>query len=201
MPADKRTSSIWSDGRSSKQYKNEWMTPPNIVKTLGPFDLDPAMPRPKQRPWNTAVKHYTVDDNGLMQPWNGRVWLNPPYGKDMDKWLAKMVRHGNGILLTFARTDTPLFFDYIWHRATALLFIKGRLYFYHTDGKRAVHNAGAPSVLAAYGEYNALILADSINKGDIEGYYVYLRSGKRIQTPVSDEFPQGNLDLKYPVSK
>jgi len=69
-----------------------------------------------------------------------------------------MVEHGCGTMLTFARTETDLFFETIWAHATAILFIRGRLYFHHVDGKRAAANSGAPSVLIAYGEEDAMRL-------------------------------------------
>jgi hypothetical protein len=59
--------------------------------------------------------------------------------------------HNNGIALIFARTETKMFFKYIWPLAESLFFIEGRLYFYHLDGTVAEINAGAPSVLVAYG--------------------------------------------------
>ena len=77
-----------------------WLTPPHILKALGEFDLDPCASL--DRPWDTARNHYTVEDNGLVQPWEGRVWLNPPYGAGMDLWLNRLANHpGGGIALVF----------------------------------------------------------------------------------------------------
>ena len=45
---------------------DEWLTPPEIIKALGPFDLDPCSPI--TRPWDTALKHYSILDMGLLQP-------------------------------------------------------------------------------------------------------------------------------------
>lgn len=100
-----------------------------------------------------------------MQEWFGRVWLNPPYGNQTGKWLERLAAHNNGIALTFARTETRMFFDSIWTKATAILFIKGRLTFYHVDGTPGKHCGGAPSVLIAYGEENAIALKESGIKG------------------------------------
>lgn len=135
--------------------KDEWLTPPNIVSALGRFDLDPCSPI--NRPWATADKHYTIEDDGLRLPWVGRVWCNPPYGTQTAIWLKKCAEHGNAIALTFARTETRMFFDAVWYNAHALLFIKGRLKFYHVNGEQG-DCAGAPSVLVAYGEENATAL-------------------------------------------
>lgn len=141
--------------------KDEWLTPPEIIDALGgaqSFELDPCAPI--ERPWPTALQHYTIVDNGLIKPWHGRVFFNPPYGGPLivGPWLRRMAEHGVGTALTFARTETELFFETVWDRATAILFIKGRLWFHHVDGTRAAANSGAPSVLVAYGDADAAIL-------------------------------------------
>jgi hypothetical protein len=132
-----------------------WLTPPSILEALGEFDLDPCSSL--NRPWDTAKHHFTIEDDGLAQEWFGRVWCNPPYGKAMNPFLDKMVKHGNGIVLIFARTETKAFFDYVWDKADAILFIKGRLKF-HTPNGKAAGTAGSPSVLIAYGEENVKAL-------------------------------------------
>lgn len=149
--------------QSAKMVNDEWLTPPEIIKSLGEFDLDPCSPI--NRPWNTAKKHFNINNDGLSQNWEGRVFCNPPYGLEASKWLSKLAEHDNGIALIFARTETKMFFDYVWNNADALLFIEGRLYFHHVDGSRAKANAGAPSVLIAYGIENAKILKNSSIKG------------------------------------
>ena len=135
--------------RNLKTGKEEWLTPPEIIRTFGPFDLDPCAP--VNRPWETAVNHLTTEDNGLMRPWQGLVWCNPPYGPKTGQWLAKCAEHGNCLALVFARTETLAFQNYVWPHASSLLFISGRLSFYHVSGKKG-GTAGAPSVLIAYGE-------------------------------------------------
>jgi hypothetical protein len=130
---------------------DEWLTPPDIIRALGPFDLDPAAP--VDRPWDTAAAHFTVEDDGLAQTWpaGSRIWLNPPYGPETGQWLARLAAHGNGIALIFARTETEMFHRHGWDKADAMLFLAGRIYFYRVDGTRAAANAGAPSVLIAFG--------------------------------------------------
>lgn len=86
---------------------DEWLTPPEIIKAFPEFDLDPCAPI--NRPWPTARAHYTKDDDGLQKDWQGCVWMNPPYGSECQKWLAKLAEHGNGIALVFARTETKMF--------------------------------------------------------------------------------------------
>lgn len=140
-------------GHQSARMKNdEWLTPPEIIRALGEFDLDPCAP--VVRPWEMAKHHYTALDDGLRHPWHGRVWMNPPYGLEAAEWLARLAAHGNGIALIFARTETKMFFEYVWQKADAVLFIEGRLHFHYVDGSRAAANSGAPSCLIAYGREN-----------------------------------------------
>ena len=101
----------WAHERSP-DGKDEWLTPPWIIQKLGKFDLDPCAPI--NPPWSTAAHHYSILDDGLTAPWTGRVWMNPPYGRSTGPWMRRLVRHGNGIALIFARTETKLFFEYVW---------------------------------------------------------------------------------------
>jgi len=149
--------------------KDEWLTPPEIIKALGEFDLDPCSPI--ERPWDTAKNHFNINDNGLMQNWHGRVWCNPPYGKYTEDWLEKSAMHGNSICLTFARTETKMFFRCVWDKADAVLFIKGRLKFYHVNGKQG-DSAGAPSILIAYGKNNV----ETLRNCKIKGKFIELTS-------------------------
>lgn len=135
---------------------DEWLTPPEIVAALGPFDLDPCAPI--TRPWATAAMHYTREDDGMSMSWGGRVWLNPPFGREAVRWLRKLVKHGNGIALVPARTETAMFYECVWDVADAVLFMKGRPHFHYVDGRRAAANSGAPICLIAYGADNAQAL-------------------------------------------
>lgn len=167
--------------------KDEWLTPPNIIKALGEFDLDPCSPI--NRPWETAKKHYTIEDNGLNQKWEGRVWLNPPYGNTMNLWLNKMANHKNGIALTFNRSETEQFFRYVWYKADAILFIKGRLRFYHITGERG-GTAGTGSVLIAYGENNV----ESLRSCGIDGKFLLLNSEQNDKPSVATDDDSSNAD-------
>ena len=131
----------------------------DILAALGPFDLDPCACM-EPRPWPTAEKHYTRIENGLTRFWHGRVFLNPPYGPPsvVTPWMRRMAAHRQGIALIFARTETALFHKQVFPVASALLFLEGRLFFHRRDGSRAQHNAGAPSVLIAYGPQDARTL-------------------------------------------
>lgn len=141
--------------QSGKMISDTWLTPPEIIKSLGSFDLDPCTP--DIMPWETATNRFIKSEDGLKQEWNGRVWLNPPYSREAVKWLEKLADHGKGTALIFARTETEWFVEQIWKRATAILFLHGRIHFCHPDGTRAKANSGAPSVLVAYGMHDALL--------------------------------------------
>lgn len=150
--------------------KDEWLTPPEIIKALGEFDLDPCSPI--LRPWPTAKRHFTIEDNGLVQIWDGRVWLNPPYGNACQLWMERMSKHGNGIALIFARTETQFFQKYVFDIADSILFLKGRLSFYNIDGTKGKSNGGAPSCLVAYGQNNS----QAISQSKIEGKHLAVNS-------------------------
>lgn len=145
--------------QSARMKNDEWLTPPELLAALGRFDLDPCAPI--ERPWDTAARHYTVKDDGLSKEWVGRVWCNPPFGREAVKWLRRLAEHANGIALIPARTETAMFYECVWGVADAVLFMKGRPHFHFVDGKRAAFNSGAPICLVAYGAANAVALAQS----------------------------------------
>lgn len=176
IPSNNKIGGFTHD-RDLENGKEEWLTPPEIIKALGDFDLDPCAPTDETRPWPTAKKHYSILDNGLIKPWQGRVWCNPPYGPKTGEWMARCSAHGNVTALIFARTETRQFFDSIWPKAKAVCFIKGRLSFYHVTGKKG-GTAGAPSMLVTWDDDNANILWDAVQHGRIEGAYIDLRGGR-----------------------
>lgn len=149
-----------------------WITPQFVIDALGgwqSFNLDPCAP--EIQPWPTACQRYTEAENGLIQPWEGRVWLNPPYSqKLMADFMLRLANHNHGTALIFARTETKLFFEQVWSRASAVLFVRHRLHFYHADGKIGTGNSGAPSVLVAYGNDDA----DILSAEPIEGKFIPL---------------------------
>lgn len=161
-----------SSHQSAAMKNDEWLTPPEILAALGAFDLDPCAPFCP--PWRTAVQQFHKAQDGLAQPWHGRVWLNPPFGREASAWLAKLVQHGNGIALVPARTETAMWFDHIWPCADAVLFLKGRPHFHYVDGTRAAANSGAPICLIAYGQGNASTLATC----GLAGAFVRLRAAE-----------------------
>lgn len=151
---------------------DEWLTPPEIVESLGPFDIDPCSPI--NRPWDTANIHYTKLMDGLSMPWHGRIWCNPPYGRETGKWLKKCSEHQDCIALIFARTETRYFFNYVWDKAVALFFFKGRLKFYDINGNEG-GNAGSPSVLIAYDKANAIRLQNF----NMDGKFIWINDSRR----------------------
>lgn len=175
--AGRNTGSIHGQQRETS---NEWLTPKWILDRLGAFDLDPCSPI--VRPWPTAKRHLTIEDDGLAHEWQGRVWCNPPYGREAAAWLAKMVTHGQGTVLVFARTETEMFHKYVWPHAHSLYFMRGRVAFCKTDGSNK-GGAGAPSVLIAYGDRDD----DALAASGIPGVYLSLRAaiaaGGRISVP------------------
>ena len=134
--------------RPNRGASDTWLTPPEIIEALGPFDLDPCVP--PSMPWSTAKFTYARD--GLTEPWFGRVWMNPPFGPEASMWVSKLAGHNDGIALVAARTETKWWHDHIWPKARAILFLEGRPHFHYPDGTRAPFNSGVPIVLVAYGK-------------------------------------------------
>lgn len=75
--------------------------------------------------------------------------------------MRKMADHGNGIMLIPAATETRAFDEFVWQRADAVCFVKGRPHFHYVDGGRASFNCGTAIVLVAYGQENVEILLNS----------------------------------------
>jgi ParB family chromosome partitioning protein len=120
---------------------DEWATPPEVlalvVEALGAIDLDPCADDARSVP---AARHFTAAEDGLAQEWRGRVYMNPPYGRAIDAWVAKLLaeveagRATQAIALVPARTDTQWFRRF---QGYPLAFWRGRLRFGAAD-------AGAP---------------------------------------------------------
>ncbi|OXS28348.1 MAG: hypothetical protein BCS36_01210 [Desulfovibrio sp. MES5] len=168
---------------TNKANNDEWLTPPEIIHALGPFHLDPCAPR--FRPWDTACEHYTASgDGGLNAPWVGRVWLNPPYGKETFKWLARLAEHGKGIALIFARTETIGFHSTIWEKADAVFFFKGRLRFHYVTGEQG-GAANAPSCLVSYSKEDTISIIKANEEGKLKGHLVFLKELPNDQTSLA----------------
>lgn len=117
-----------------KGNSDDWYTPPEIFEALNiKFDLDPCSPGHNH--WVPAHKVYTKEDDGLKQPWNGAVFMNPPFGgrNGHVPWLKKFVFHANGIAIVRAYTSAKWFHDWVPY-VDALLFPKGKTKFIKPDG-------------------------------------------------------------------
>ncbi len=113
----------------------EWYTPSliidRVIDLFGAIDLDPCS-NSKTAPNVPAGAHYTIEDNGLAQPWSGRVYMNPPYGDVIGAWVDRLIgayasdEIDAAIALLPVRTDTawsqPLFHY-------PICFVRGRLRF------------------------------------------------------------------------
>ena len=102
-----------------------------VIACLGNIDLDPCSDG-GEPPNVPARQHFTEADDGLLQPWKGTVYMNPPYGQTIEKWVTKLCdEHEKGgvteaIALLPARPDTQWFCrlcDYV------CCFVEGRLTF------------------------------------------------------------------------
>lgn len=142
--------------QSAASLSVDWITPRWILEPLGAFDLDPCASM--TQPWSTARDHLTLRDNGLSRDWWGRVWLNPPFGREAQPWIERMAAHGSGIALLPARTETRMWFDHVWGAAESVCFLRGRPHFCRPDGAAAPFNSGAPIALIAYATHDDGIL-------------------------------------------
>ena len=109
-----------------------WSTPQDLFDALTlnfDFTLDPCATYENAK----CSKYYTKEQDGLKQSWQGeRVFVNPPYGREISKWVKKAYEESSNckviVMLLPARTDTKWFHDYIYKKAQ-IEFIKGRLKF------------------------------------------------------------------------
>jgi len=131
----------------------EWCTPGEIIervqRVLGAIDLDPCSDS-RDAPHVPAQEHYTREDDGLAHLWRGRVYLNPPYGRELPAWIDKLLgEYGSGriaeaIALLPARTDTQWFRKL---RSFPRCFLWGRLRF-----SEASSGAPFPSMIVYVGD-------------------------------------------------
>ena len=142
---------------------DEYYTPPHIIEALGHFDLDPATP-PDPR-WRTADVMYTKDDDGLAQPWFGRVFLNPPYSQPLvTQFMQKMAAHGNGIALVVPKLGTKMFREFIFPRCSAIYILSERIKFYDQNWVQQ-KSPICQSMLVAFSEDNK----EAIKKSGLKG--------------------------------
>ena len=126
-----------------------WSTPNDFFDKLNDefhFTLDPCSTHENAK----CYKHFTEEENGLLQDWgNEVVFCNPPYGRQIKYWVKKAYEESqkdntNVVMLIPARTDTIYFHEYIYHKAE-IRFIKGRLKF-----GNAKNSAPFPSMVVIF---------------------------------------------------
>ena len=133
----------------------DWETPADVFTALnrefGPFSLDPCA-----TPKTAKCARFYQGIEGLMLPWFGRVFVNPPYGRDIGKWIQRcwgVVQEGDAeivVALIPSRTDTHWWHEWVM-RANEIRFLRGRLKFSHPDYKDAPsHSAPFPSCVVVW---------------------------------------------------
>lgn len=130
---------------------NVW-TPEWVFTELGlTFDLDVASPVGGV-PWIPTAHYYTIHDDGLSQPWYGRVWMNPPFSK-CNAWVHRFIEHGNGIaMLPMSRAPWG---DIVWNHADAIVRMPSRFLYVRETKSYGIF---MPSFMVAMGADNAAAL-------------------------------------------
>ncbi len=115
----------------------EWATPQDLFDSLDRefhFTLDAAATYQNAK----CAEYYNKQSDGLVQPWDGTVWVNPPYGRSVGKWVAKAYHEwkkgSTVVMLLAARTDTRWFHNFIYNKAE-IRFLQGRLVFGKGGGR------------------------------------------------------------------
>lgn len=125
---------------------NEWSTPQDFFDKINQefsFTIDVAATKENAK----CERYYTKDEDALTKSWDNEiVWCNPPYGRELHKWVEKAsrARGGQVVMLIPARTDTRYFHEYIYGKAE-IRFIKGRLKFGNSK-----NSAPFPSMLVIF---------------------------------------------------
>jgi ParB family chromosome partitioning protein len=126
--------------------ENEWYTPTEYIEAarevLGEITCDPASSELANRNIKAQI-YFTKDDDGLSQKWSGKVWLNPPYSKDLitrfSRAAAEKYQSGEidaACLLVNNATET-LWFQELIGVASAVCFPRGRVKYLDRTGKPA----------------------------------------------------------------
>jgi phage N-6-adenine-methyltransferase len=148
----KAVAAVDGEPRLSLTGDNEWYTPARYIeaarRVLGNIDLDPASCEAAQATVK-ARQFFTAEDDGLAKEWRGRVWLNPPYARDLiGEFVAKLVAdHQSGsvpsaIMLTHNSADT-VWFQTAATAAGAICFTAGRINFTNPNTSQSAPTQGA----------------------------------------------------------
>lgn len=141
---------------------DEWYTPPHVFAAMGlTFDLDVAPARLAEGHVTTSRK---IAGDGLAEPWDGTVWMNPPFGgrNGIAPWLAKFFEHRDGVALTPDRTSAPWFQDH-WTKAEIVLFTR-KIRFLRPDGSEGVSPSNG-TALWGIGPVGYHALCDAAERG------------------------------------
>lgn len=138
-----------------------------VRSDMGGIDLDPCTT--VDNPVGAAT-FYTIEDDGLSQPWDGSAFVNPPYGKAREPWADKCIEAGRRgqrvVLLMPAATDTKVF-QRAALSADVGVFVQGRLKFGTLRPNRRQIAASHPSVLLGWNmEFVATAELGMVFRGD-----------------------------------
>ena len=124
--------------------KDDWETPQELFDELDKefhFTLDVCATEKNAK----KGSYFTKEEDGLKQDWtNDACWMNPPYGREIGKWVKKASESEATVCLLPARTDTRWFHDYIYNKAE-IRFLKGRLKFSNSK-----NSAPFPSMIVIF---------------------------------------------------
>lgn len=133
---------------------DDWATPQDFFDKLNEefhFTLDVCASKENAK----CKKFFTKEQNGLYQEWGGDIcWMNPPYGREIGKWVEHASSTNLCVALLPARTDTRWWHDFIQDKAE-VRFIKGRLKF--GDSK---NSAPFPSCVVIFRRKKVLTLKE-----------------------------------------
>ena len=145
---------------------DRWLTPLGIVQALGKFDLDPCAAPGHP----TAETMYTPEEfgDGMSMPWFGRVWMNPPYGRESRAWMERLLAHGEGTALIPVATGTKLWQEIVFPHSSGILCYRHRVTFIHPKGDGDGMVSPAASGLIAFGARDA----EALRTSGLPGYYL-----------------------------
>jgi phage N-6-adenine-methyltransferase len=137
---------VWEMSVHFSSKTDLWATPQKFFDkydAVYKFTLDVCADKDNAK----CANFYTIEDNGLIQPWQGVCWMNPPYGREIGAWMKKAhessLKGATVVCLVPARTDTKWWHDYAMHGQ--IEFIKGRLKF-----GNAKNSAPFPSAIVVF---------------------------------------------------
>lgn len=164
----------------------EWYTPPEYIEAarqvMGAIDLDPAT-APVPQAWIKATIFYTILDNGLIQPWQGRVWLNPPYSttdgqSNQEIWSQKLIKEYESGQVTEAILLVKASLGYNWFDrlfdAYPVCFKRGLISFINSDRESGPAKLGSaffylgPNLarfVTVFGRFGRIVAPESVTYG------------------------------------